>query len=96
MKKPILMLVVWCLLLSFAYAMGPRKHPAMARPRTYRAYRTYSSTARQPAADRPYYGGGHHTTSHGGKYYGATNAHHRDGHYNNWRSSNRYGVHKLY
>jgi hypothetical protein len=45
-------------------------------------------------AGTPYYGGGKHTTSHGGQYPGATNSHHRDGHYSNWQSGNRYGVHK--
>ena len=53
-----------------------------------------SSRERQPSAGRPYYGGGHHTTSHGGHYYGATNGHHRNGHYGNWNTRSRYGVHK--
>lgn len=89
MNKPIIEMVLFCLLLplSSAYGTGLRKHPATVCVRTY-------STARQPSAGRPYYGGGHHTTSHGGKYPGATNPHHQNGHYNKWRSDNRYGVHK--
>jgi hypothetical protein len=56
---------------------------------------TYASTPRRRSASiRPYYGGGKHTTSHGGGYPGATNSHHKNGHYSNWRTSNRYGVHK--
>lgn len=99
MKKPITALIFFSLLLSVpaAHATGIRKRPFTVYPRTHsRTYRTSSGRARQPAADRPYYGGGHHTTSHGGKYYGATNAHHQNGHYNNWRSDNRYGVHQTY
>jgi hypothetical protein len=66
---------------------------------THRTYfpRTSSAhhyTARSLAATRPNYGGGHHTTPHGGNYSGETNAHHKNGHYRNWRSANLYGVHK--
>jgi hypothetical protein len=65
-------------------------------------HRTYSPrpssahhyTARSSSATRPNYGGGHHTKPHGGNYPGETNAHHRNGHYNNWRTANRYGEHK--
>ncbi len=98
MKNPITALILFSLVLSVpaAYATGSHKRSFTVHPRTHRTYRMYSSRARQPSADRPYYGGGHHTTSHGGKYYGATNAHHRNGHYNNWRSDNRYGVHQTY
>ncbi|MHB1794500.1 MAG: hypothetical protein ACYCPO_05995 [Acidobacteriaceae bacterium] len=90
MKKPIIEMVLFCLVLSLssASAAGNLKRQPTSHPRTY------SSRARQPSAGRPYYGGGQHTTSHGGKYPGATNPHHRNGHYNNWRSDNRYGVHK--
>ena len=42
---------------------------------------------------RPYYGGGHHSTSHGGDYPGSTNSHHKGGHYQNYSSNNRYGIH---
>ncbi len=55
--------------------------------------RVYNSP-RHSTASRPYYGGGKHTTSHGGQYPGAMNSHHKNGHYKNWRSANRYGVHK--
>jgi len=54
----------------------------------------YHSTVHHSSASRPYYGGKKHTTSHGGQYPGATNSHHRNGHYQNWRTANRYGVHK--
>lgn len=42
---------------------------------------------------RPYYGGGRHTSSHGGSYPGSVNAHHKGGHYKNYSSGNRYGIH---
>jgi hypothetical protein len=54
----------------------------------------HHSTERSSRTSRRFYGGGHHTTSHGGNYPGETNAHHRNGHYQNWRTANRYGVHK--
>ncbi len=65
---------------------------------TYRSHsKTFTarhSTPRRVSAPRPYYGGGHHTKSHGGKYPGSMNAHHKNGHYQNWRTGNSYGVHQ--
>jgi hypothetical protein len=58
------------------------------------AFMPIHATPRRSSAPRPYYGGGKHTTSHGGQYSGATSSHHKNGHYNNWRTSNHYGVHK--
>jgi len=68
------------------------------------AFHSASATARRVApprlggghhsSTRPVYGGGHHTNSHGGSYPGEVNANHKNGHYKNWRSANRYGVHK--
>ena len=58
-------------------------------------YHSDRSTSRRASATRPYYGGGHHTKPHGGRYPGSTNAHHKDGHYQNWRTGDSYGVHKL-
>jgi hypothetical protein len=88
MKRIAAMLALLGIILSLppAYASTP-KHPAETHSRTY-------SAARHSSASRPYYGGGKHTTSHGGQYPGATNSHHRNGHYQNWRTANRYGVHK--
>jgi hypothetical protein len=54
----------------------------------------HHDTVHSPSVSRPFYDGGHHTTSHGGSYPGETNANHKNGHYRNWRSTNRYGVHK--
>jgi len=54
----------------------------------------YGSHPRSTAS-RPYYGGGHHTSSHGGSYPGSVNSHHKNGHYQNPKSHNRYGVHKV-
>jgi hypothetical protein len=76
------------LLLPVASATGTRKRQTTTSPKTY------SSWGRQPSASRPCYGGGHHTASHGGHYFGATNGHHRNGHYGNWNTKSRYGVHK--
>lgn len=83
------MLALLCIMvsLSAAYA-GTPKYRTGTHAKTY-------STVRHSSALRPYYGGGHHTVSHGGRYYGSTDPHHRNGHYENWRSGNRYGVHKL-
>ena len=82
------LLALLCIMasLSAAYASTP-KHQTGTHSRTY-------SAARHSSASRPYYGGGKHTTSHGGQYPGATNSHHKHGHYNNWRTGNRYGIHK--
>lgn len=44
---------------------------------------------------RPYYGGGYHSTSHGGNYPGSVNSHHKGGHYQNYSSNNRYGIHAI-
>jgi len=77
-------------------SMMPSLPAAYADTPTYRT-ETHSKTcsmARRSSASRPYCGGGKHTTSHGGRYPGTTNAHHRNGHYQNWRTANRYGVHK--
>jgi hypothetical protein len=65
-------------------------------PRASSGYRsgTRSSPAPRASASRPYYGGGHHTTSHGGRYPGETNAHHKHGHYQNWRTGDSYGGHQ--
>ena len=41
-----------------------------------------------------YYGGGHHTKNHGGYYVGSMNAHHKSGHYRNYKTANTYGRHK--
>jgi hypothetical protein len=82
-----LLALLWIVIsLSAAYAGTPKY-----RTGTYS--KTYSA-ARHSSASRPYYGGGKHTTSHGGRYPGETNSHHKNGHYNNWRSGDRYGVHK--
>jgi hypothetical protein len=88
MKRIAALLVLLCTMtfLSAAYA-GTPKYRTGTHARSY-------STARQPSASRPYYGGGKHTTSHGGQYPGETNSHHRDGHYSNWQTGNRYGIHK--
>ena len=90
MKQFIVLAALLCIMLflPIAYA-STRKHPTGIHARTY-------SAVRHSSASRPYYGGGRHTTSHGGQYPGATNAHHRNGHYQNWWSGNRYGVHKPY
>jgi hypothetical protein len=88
MKRFVAILALLCIMVSVptAYAGAPK----------YRAstYARIHGAARHSSASRPYYGGGKHTTSHGGQYRGATNSHHKNGHYNNWRSGNRYGVHK--
>jgi len=68
-------------------------HAGTPKYRTGTHTKTYSA-AHHSSASRPYYGGGKHTTSHGGQYPGATNSHHRNGHYQNWRTANRYGVHQ--
>ncbi|MHB1674729.1 MAG: hypothetical protein ACYCSP_10845 [Acidobacteriaceae bacterium] len=88
MKRFAAMLALLCIMpfLPVAYA-STRKHPTGIHARAY-------STACHSSASRRYYGGGKHTTSHGGQYPGATNSHHRNGHYQNWRTANRYGVHK--
>lgn len=88
MKRIAAMLALLCIMLSppAAYA-GTPKYRTGTHAKTY-------STARRSSASRLYYGGDKHTTSHGGQYPGATNAHHRNGHYQNWRTANRYGVHK--
>jgi hypothetical protein len=88
MKRIAALLVLLCIMtfLSAAYA-GTSKYGTRPYTRNY-------STPRQPSASRPYYGGGKHTTSHGGQYPGETNSHHRDGHYSNWQTGNRYGIHK--
>ena len=88
MKRFAAILTLLCIMVSLCAA-----HAANPKYRTGTHARTYS-TARRSSASRPYYGGGKHTASHGGQYPGATNSHHRNGHYNNWRSGNRYGVHK--
>jgi hypothetical protein len=90
MKRLAAILILLCIMVSLCAA-----HAATPKYRTGTHARTYS-TARHSSASRPYYGGGKHTTSHGGQYPGATNSHHKNGHYNNWRSGNRYGVHKPY
>jgi hypothetical protein len=86
--KQIAMLALLCIMVfsSTAYASTP-KYQTGTRARNY-------TTVRHSSATRPYYGGGRHTTSHGGSYPGETNSHHRNGHYQNWPSNNRYGVHK--
>jgi hypothetical protein len=66
--------------------------PSVASTQNYRT--TRRSTFPHASATRPYYGGGHHTEPHGGKYPGATNAHHKNGHYQNWRTGDSYGVHQ--
>jgi hypothetical protein len=90
MKKPILGVVLLCLLLSLssAYGTGLRKHPASAHPRTYSraAHHLAAGPARTTAAGI--------TRPRTADYYGATNAHHRNGHYGNWNTRSRYGVHK--
>jgi hypothetical protein len=80
MKRIAGMLTVLCALVSL--------------PAVYASTAKHRSTSHHSSASRPYYGGGKHTTSHGGQYPGAINSHHRNGHYQNWRSANRYGVHK--
>ena len=70
--------------------------PSIASTHNYRLAKTYAThhgTTRRASSSRPYYGGGHHTEPHGGKYPGATNAHHKNGHYQNWRTGNSYGIH---
>jgi len=86
-------LLLFTLLMPAAYASS--SHRAYT-PRSSSGYKssTRSSPAPRSTASRPYYGGGHHTTAHGGSYPGETNAHHKDGHYRNWKSANRYGVHQ--
>jgi len=79
-------------LLSFMACLSPA-YASGSKPQTGVRTRANSPVG-HPRTSRPYYGGGRHTTSHGGQYPGATNAHHKNGHYQNWRSSNRYGVHK--
>jgi hypothetical protein len=93
MKPALLALLLCMLLVPTVYASSThRTH----KPRTSSGYRsgTKSSPAPRASASRPYYGGGHHTASHGGSYSGETNAHHNHGHYRNWKSANRYGVHQ--
>ena len=71
--------------------------PGIASTHNYRVAKTYAthhSTSRRASTTRPYYGGGHHTKPHGGKYRGSTNAHHKNGHYQNWRTGDSYGVHQ--
>ena len=81
------------LFLLCCIASLPTADASSTKPRTVFHPRMYSTT-RHTSASRPYYGGGRHTTSHGGSYPGETNSHHRNGHYQNWPSNNRYGVHK--
>jgi len=90
MKRLAFMLALLGIIISLSSATyaGTPKYRTGTHAKTY-------SMARHPSTSRPYYGGGKHTTPHGGQYPGATNSHHRNGHYNNWRTGNRYGVHKL-
>jgi len=88
MKRIAAMLTFLCVMLSL-----PAVCASTPKYRTG-AHAKYYSTPHHSSARRPYYGGGKHTTSHGGQYPGATNSHHRYGHYQNWRTGNRYGVHK--
>jgi hypothetical protein len=88
MKQLLIVVLSWVLLLG---ASG------VASTHSYHSTKTHaarSGTSSHALASRPYYGGGHHTESHGGKYRGSTNGHHKNGHYQNWRTGNSYGVHQ--
>ena len=89
MNPRALVIALFCFLLSLPAAFATTHRTYSPRPSS-----SHHNTARSSSAVRPNYGGGHHTTSHGGNYPGETNAHHKNGHYRNWRSANRYGVHK--
>src|ERR1039457_4018337 len=57
--------------------------------------RSSSSTRTTSHSARPYYGGDKHTESHGGQYPGATNEHHKNGHYRSpVTGQDQYGKHK--
>jgi hypothetical protein len=89
MKPLILVAALLCFLPVQPAAFATTHRSYSPRPSS-----AHHNTARSSSASRPYYGGGHHTTSHGGSYPGETNANHKNGHYRNWQSANRYGVHK--
>jgi len=89
MKKPALVIALICSTLTSPGAFAATHRTYSPRPSS-----AHHSTARSSSVSRPNYGGGHHTTSHGGSYPGETNANHKNGHYRNWRSADRYGVHK--
>jgi hypothetical protein len=89
MKTNILVAALFCFLLSLPAAFATTHETHIPR-----SYSSHHGTAHSSSANRPLYGGGHHTKSHGGSYPGETNANHKNGHYSNWRSANRYGVHK--
>jgi hypothetical protein len=88
MKSTTLATALLCSLLALPAAFATTHRIYSPRPSAHH------TTAHSPSASRPYYGGGHHTTSHGGSYPGETNANHKNGHYRNWKSANRYGAHK--
>jgi len=94
--KPVSVVFVLLLFALLVPAASASSTHRTYKPRTSSGYRSgmKSSPAPRASASRPYYGGGHHTASHGGSYSGETNAHHKRGHYRNWKSANRYGVHK--
>jgi hypothetical protein len=89
MKQLVLAIALLYSLLAIPAAFATTHRTYSPRPSS-----AHHNTARSSSASRPYYGGGHHTTSHGGNYTGETNAHHRNGHYRNWRTADEYGVHK--
>jgi len=89
MKSMALTFALFCATLASLTASAATHGTHLSRPTS-----AHHNTAHSPSVSRPFYGGGHHTTSHGGTYPGETNANHKNGHYRNWRSANRYGVHK--
>jgi hypothetical protein len=93
-ERPMKRLAFMLALLGIIVSLSSAAYAGTPKYRTGTHAKTFS-TARHPSSSRPYYGGGMHATPHGGQYPGATNSHHRNGHYNNWRTGNRYGVHKL-
>lgn len=85
-----LLMVVLC----FALLLGASGSASTHRYRSATTYTGHHSTSSRSSASRPYYGGGHHTKPHGGRYPGSTSGHHKNGHYRNWRTGDRYGVHQ--
>jgi len=98
MKSIMMAFALLCPLMLVPVSIAAVPSTRIAKPVTGRVatrpVRPPRSSVPHSAGRRPYYGGGHHTVAHGGNYPGATNAHHKNGHYSNWRTANRYGVHQ--
>jgi hypothetical protein len=96
MKFPRLLIVA---LLAILVSLNGNAKSSYASRSTHSSHsttpRSSSSTRATSHSARPYYGGGKHTESHGGQYPGATNEHHKNGHYRSpVTGQDQYGKHK--